>query len=251
MSNTQTTPEGKKAINTAYTPTLLTTFPTVTWAQRSSSSDPEKNYIYLTIAAPDVPKDKTEIDLKPTGLTFKGHSDTKKTTYHVELEFFAEVDVEKSKTHHTSRDVFFVLRKKELKEEYWPRLLKESKKMHFLKTDFDKWVDEDEQDGAPDDAMAGMGGMGGGMPGMEGMGGMGGDGGFGGIDFSKLGGGAGGMPDMGDMPDMGEGGDDDDDDDDMPALEEDDADKTGDSKGKAAEKTGDAPAENSKIEEVS
>lgn len=44
-----------------------------------------------------------------------------------------------------------------------------------------QWVDEDEQDGAPDDAMAGMGGMGGGMPGMEGMGGMGGDGGFGGI----------------------------------------------------------------------
>ncbi len=25
-----------------------------------------------------------------------------------------------------------------MKEEYWPRLLKESKKMHFLKTDFDK-----------------------------------------------------------------------------------------------------------------
>ncbi|KAL8861134.1 MAG: hypothetical protein Q9178_002348 [Gyalolechia marmorata] len=234
MSNTQTTPE-------------------VTWAQRSSSSDPEKNYIYLTIAAPDVPK--IGVDLKPTGLTFTGHSDTKKTTYHVELEFFAEIDVENSKTHHTSRDVSFVLRKKELKEEYWPRLLKDSKKMHFLKTDFDKWVDEDEQDGAPDD-MAGMGGMGGGMPGMEGMGGMGGmggDGGFGGIDFSKLGGGAGGMPDMGDMPDMGEGADDDDDDDDedMPALEEDDADKAGASEVKATEKADDAPAEKSKIEEVS
>ena len=35
----------------------------------------------------------------------------------------------------------FVLRKKELKEEYWPRLLKESKKVHFLKTDFDKVSD--------------------------------------------------------------------------------------------------------------
>lgn len=31
-----------------------------------------------------------------------------------------------------------MLRKKDLKEEYWPRLLKESKKVHFLKTDFDK-----------------------------------------------------------------------------------------------------------------
>ena len=48
-----------------------------------------------------------------------------------------------------------------------------------------QWVDEDEQDAAPDDEMGGMGGMGGagmpGMPGMPGMEGLGGDGGFGGI----------------------------------------------------------------------
>jgi hypothetical protein len=31
-----------------------------------------------------------------------------------------------------------VLRKKELKEEFWPRLLKDNKKVHFLKTNFDK-----------------------------------------------------------------------------------------------------------------
>jgi len=31
-----------------------------------------------------------------------------------------------------------VLQKKELSEEYWPRLLKEKAKMHFLKTDFNK-----------------------------------------------------------------------------------------------------------------
>lgn len=108
----------------------------MTWAQRSSATDPEKNFIYLTIAAPDVPK--IDLDLKPTSLTFSGTSDTKKTTYHLELEFYAEIDVENSKTHHTSRDVLLILRKKELKEEYWPRLLKESKKVHFLKTDFDK-----------------------------------------------------------------------------------------------------------------
>lgn len=108
----------------------------MSWAQRSSSSDVEKNFIYLTIGAPDVPK--INLDLKPTSLTFSGTSETKKTTYHLELEFYAEIDVENSTTHHTSRDVLLVLRKKELKEEYWPRLLKESKKVHFLKTDFDK-----------------------------------------------------------------------------------------------------------------
>lgn len=106
------------------------------WAQRSSTTEAEKNYVYLTISAPDVLK--IDVDLKSTGLSFTGHSDTKKTTYHVELEFFGEIDVENSKTNHTSRDVEFVLRKKELKQEYWPRLLKEKKKAHFLKTDFDK-----------------------------------------------------------------------------------------------------------------
>ena len=106
------------------------------WAQRSSATEPEKNYILLTVNAPDVPK--IDVDLKPTGLTFTGHSDTKKTTYHVELEFYGEIDVDNCKTHHTSRDVEFVLRKKDLKEEYWPRLLKDSKKVHFLKTNFDK-----------------------------------------------------------------------------------------------------------------
>ena len=85
-----------------------------------------------------MPNKSFKVDLKPTSLTFTGYSDTKKTTYHVELEFFGEIDVENSKTTHTSRDVEFVLRKKEKKEEYWPRLLKESKKVHFLKTDFNK-----------------------------------------------------------------------------------------------------------------
>lgn len=79
-----------------------------------------------------------KIDLKPTSLIFTGYSETKKATYHVELEFYGEIDVENTKKNLTPRDVEFVLRKKELKEEYWPRLLKESKKVHFLKTDFDK-----------------------------------------------------------------------------------------------------------------
>lgn len=79
-----------------------------------------------------------KLDLKPTSLSFTGTSDTKKTTYHVNLEFFAEIDVEATKTNHTPRDIELILRKKELKQEYWPRLLKDKAKVHFLKTDFDK-----------------------------------------------------------------------------------------------------------------
>merc|ERR1712029_290750 len=125
--------------------------PEVLWAQRSSSSDPEKNYIYLTIGVPDVPPKSLKLDLKPTSLTFTGASDTKKTTYHLEMEFYAEIDVENSKTHHTPANIQMILRKKDLKEEYWPRLLKDPAKVHYLRTDFDKWVDEDEQNEAPED----------------------------------------------------------------------------------------------------
>jgi hypothetical protein len=105
-----------------------------------------------------VPASNLKLDLKPTGLTFTGHSDTLKKTYHLELEFYAEIDPEASKVNHSARDVEMKLRKKELNEAYWPRLLKEAKKVHFLKTDFDKWVDEDEQNEAADDDFANFGG---------------------------------------------------------------------------------------------
>ena len=109
---------------------------------------------------PDVPADKLKLDIQPTYLDFTGYSNTRKATYHVKLELFAEIDPKESKINHNSRSVEIVLRKKELKEEYWPRLLREKGKVHFLKTDFDKWVDEDEQDDVPDDDdyMSKMGG---------------------------------------------------------------------------------------------
>jgi len=196
---------------------LLT--PEVLWAQRSSKTDAEKNFIYLTISVPDVPASNIKLDLKPEGLTFEGHSDTLKRTYHLELAFYGEIDPEHSKINHTSRNVEMKLRKKELKEEYWPRLFKEAKKLQFLKTDFDKWVDEDEQNEAPEEDFSNFGGAGGGMGGGD----------FGGIDFSKLGGGAAPMGEDDDEEDEDE------DDDDMPALEgEDDEDNAKDGKKPAA-----------------
>jgi hypothetical protein len=65
---------------------------TVLWAQRSSTSDPAKNFIYLTLTVPNVTEADLKLDITPTKLTLTGKSLTKKTTYHVELEFFAEVE---------------------------------------------------------------------------------------------------------------------------------------------------------------
>lgn len=134
--------------------------PIVLWAQRSSDSDASKNFIYLTLSVPDVPKEDVKLDLKPTSLNFTGTSDTLKRKYHVELDFFGEITPEESKINHTSKNIEIKLQKKELKEEYWPRLLKEAKRVHFLKTDFDKWVDEDEQNEAPEDDFSQFGGAG-------------------------------------------------------------------------------------------
>jgi len=203
--------------------------PEVLWAQRSSTSDPTKNYVYLTLTAADVAEKDMKLDIQPTKLSFTGYSHSKKTTYSVVLEFFAEIVPEETKKIHTDRDLVLVLQKKDLKEEFWPRLLKEKGKAHFLRTDFDKWIDEDEQEGNPDDEdfMSKMGGMGG--PGGAGAGG------FEGIDFSKLGAGPGG--DDGDLPED----ESEDEDEDMPGLEgEEDETKAG-----AAE-----TKKSSKIEEV-
>ncbi|CAG8259473.1 unnamed protein product [Penicillium salamii] len=208
--------------------------PEVTWAQRSSDHEPERNYLYVNIKTADVPKSEATLSITEKNVSFKGPS-KKGVTYSVSLDLFAEIDPENSKVKHTDREVELVLRKKDLKLEFWPRLLENKQKMHFLKTDFDKWVDEDEQDEAGEDDYAnnfgGFGGEGGGDP-------NGGAGGLGNIDFSKLGGmpgmggGAGGMPDLsalagmaGGMPGA-EGAEGADDDDELPELEEADAQKS-------------------------
>jgi len=166
--------------------------PIVVWAQR-------KDQVFVSIDLQDV-KDP-QIVLEPTKLSFKGTAGGKH--YETDLELFQEIDKEKSKYVVRPRNIEFVLIKKE-NGPYWDRLLKEGGKRNWLKADWNKWVDEDEADGAENFDTGGMegfdmGGGGGGMPDFSGMGG-------GMPDFSAMGG--------------GEGGEDSDDED-IPGLEED------------------------------
>ena len=55
----------------------------------------------------------------------------------------------------SARGAVFVIQKKEAGP-YWPRLVKASKKPHWLQTDFSKWKDEDEDAPAEEDPMGGM-----------------------------------------------------------------------------------------------
>ncbi|KAJ7596613.1 HSP20-like chaperone [Mycena floridula] len=187
--------------------------PEVLWAQRSSATDDAKNVVYLTINTPDINEATLKYDLTPTSISFSTKTGNPEKgipekEFAFDLQFFDEVVPEDSIKRLSTRSLYLVLRKKENKEEYWPRLTKEKVKNAFIKTDFSKWVDEDEQDGAavveeedpamsgpPGMGMPGMGMPGMGMPGMPGMGGFGGGPGGGDMDFQKM------------MAQMGMGGD--------------------------------------------
>jgi len=195
--------------------TVTTIAPEVLWAQRSSDHDDTKNVIFLTINAPELEPDY-QLNITASKLSFKGVTKAAAGSlphrqYAFDLELFGEVEPESAKKseHLTGKSLNLILKKKELKEDYWPRLSKD-KRVNFIKTDFFKWKDQDEQMEGEDDADLGGGndGMPGGMGGMPDMSSMmGGMGGSGGMDFEKM------MAQMKDMPGgSGLGGGDDDDD---------------------------------------
>jgi len=221
--------------------------PPTIWAQRSSEDEETKNVLLITLEVPELEDGYTLEFPNDERLVFKGKSATYPSAGHTEeakeyaldLELFDKVNGEGVKKSLTGKSLFITVPKKELKIEYWPRLTKDKAKLQFVKTDFSKWVDEDEQDAAediemPEDPMGGMGaqmGMGG-AGGMQ-MPNMGLGGGAGGLDMEALlkqfGGGAGGQ--MPDMSSFGAEGDEDgdEDDDEIPPLED-----SSDSKGKAS-----------------
>lgn len=137
--------------------------PLVLWAQRADK-------LFLTIEMEYCTS--PEIKLEKDKLYFKGKSDSIQqdadhSEHEVTIEFFKPINVDDSKHSVRARGTEFVIIKDEAS--WWPRLLKDSTKQHWLKVDFPKWKDEDDSD---DEV---------GMAGMPGMGGMGGQ-----PDFSEL-----------------------------------------------------------------
>ncbi|KAL0051790.1 hypothetical protein WJX82_002176 [Trebouxia sp. C0006] len=196
--------------------------PNIQWAQR-------KDRVYLTIDLQNAKNPTIKLDNGSDGkhghVSFKGKAQSHATgadahEYEVELDLFGAIDSEESKISISDRSVLLVIAKQEPTGEHWPRLLKETGKVgRNIKVDWNKWVDEDEEEDKPDDLdMSQLQNLqqfgGGGMPGMGGMGGMPGMGGMG------------GMPGMADMNFEDLGGDDeningaaDSDDEDLPPLE--------------------------------
>lgn len=154
--------------------------PVVLWAQRQDK-------LLLTIEIEDCKEPEVKLD-KDT-LFFKGKSDSIRrdadhNEHQLQIEFYKPIKAEDSKHVVRARGLEFVIAKEELA--WWPRLLKDTKKQHWLKVDFPKWKDEDDSD----DDESGPGGMAG-MPGMGGQ-----------PDFSELMQQFGSMPNSGDMADF-------------------------------------------------
>ncbi|KNA20957.1 hypothetical protein SOVF_047610 isoform B [Spinacia oleracea] len=127
--------------------------PSVKWAQTSDK-------IYLTIELPDA-KD-VKMKLEPEGkFLFSAVKDGNR--YEVDIELLDMINVKESKYNIGVRHIVYVIQKAEKK--WWSRLIKQQGKPPvFLKVDWDKWVDEDEEDeksfdyGDMDLSKLGMGG---------------------------------------------------------------------------------------------
>jgi hypothetical protein len=96
------------------------------------------------------------INLQNTTLKFKGKSDSKE--YEVDIEFFKPVDAEGSTYKVLPRSVQMHVMKKKAEdgedEEFWPRLLKDKAlEKNQVKVDWDRYVDEDEEDEGFDTSM--------------------------------------------------------------------------------------------------
>lgn len=126
--------------------------PRVLWAQR-------KDVVFVTFEVFEVKEEK--IDIKDNVISFEGVRASDGAKFAVNLELYGAIDASNSKISVGHRDVSLVLAKAEGAGPHWPRLLKSTQKMHYIHTDFSKWIDEDEEDEEELAAMGGMGGMGG------------------------------------------------------------------------------------------
>ncbi|KAF2354336.1 CS domain [Trinorchestia longiramus] len=117
------------------TPFIKMTLPAaVMWAQR-------KNMIYITICVEDC-KDAV-VTIEPSKVFFKGTGGTEHKLYENTLELFEDIDAENSRKVVRDRNIEVMLMKKE-SGPFWPHLLKQKIKQHWLKVDFSKWKDEDD-----------------------------------------------------------------------------------------------------------
>ncbi|KAJ8898608.1 hypothetical protein K2173_004221 [Erythroxylum novogranatense] len=121
--------------------------PEVKWAQRVDK-------VFITVSLPDSKNAKVNLD--PEGVfTFSANAGADSNHYELKLDLHDKVNVEESKINIGVRNIFCILEKAE--KGWWKKLLRgDGKAPHYVKVDWDKWVDEDDDQGLGDLDLGGM-----------------------------------------------------------------------------------------------
>ncbi|KAJ6808180.1 uncharacterized protein M6B38_168160 [Iris pallida] len=122
--------------------------PEVKWAQREDK-------VYITVLLSDAKNAK--VDLQPDGVfTLSATAGTDGNTYEVKLNLHDKVNEKESKINIGERNIFCVVEKAE--KGWWKKLLSgDAKTPHYVKVDWDKWADEDDEGAAaPNVDLGGM-----------------------------------------------------------------------------------------------
>jgi len=106
--------------------------PLILWAQRS-------NNISIAVEVEDLKID----ELKIQDDLFKIRGKRGNSQYEAVLQLYDKIAGDDLRKISTDRRLEFVIPKE--KAGWWPRLLKEKTKVPWIKVDFDKWKDEDEE----------------------------------------------------------------------------------------------------------
>ena len=122
-----------------------TKFPIIKWAQR-------KDRLFITKWV--VHSKKPIIDLTD-GKKIKYQGTDGSVNYSFDIELYDEIVKEESKYTLDSRNIFLNLKKK-TSGPYWPRLLKDEKKYHWIEVDWMYYAEEDEEDEATQPAKPGQ-----------------------------------------------------------------------------------------------
>ena len=123
-----------------------TKFPMIKWAQR-------KDRLFITISV--VHSKKPIVDLTD-GKRIKYQGTDGTINYAFDIELYDEISKEESKYTLDSRNIFLNLKKK-TSGPYWPRLLKDEKKYHWIEVDWMYFAEEDEEDEATNPMKPGQG----------------------------------------------------------------------------------------------
>ena len=123
-----------------------TQFPILKWAQR-------KDKLFITISV--VHSKKPIVDLTD-GKRIKYQGTDGNINYEFDIELYDEINKEESKYTLESRNIFLNLKKK-TSGPYWPRLIKDEKKYHWIEVDWMYYAEEDEEDEATNPNKPGQG----------------------------------------------------------------------------------------------